>query len=256
MRLSLVVLASVLVAGCGSAPPLYLSEPATPETVVDGVAGEWPSALRPVPGEAGLSLGLRRDGDALVVAVIAGDERQARRIALGGLRVWIDPAGGTDRALGIRYPAPTDPDLRSIVRSDLRPGGGSAGLDPVRLRRQFEAGLDEVEVTRGVLTQRARPDGTFGGLTAASTWGTRGLIVEMRIPLAAAPGLLKTSAGEAVGLGVDLLDVAGSLRQPLTRRPDPAMGASGDRPMPPRGGPALAPAAVELATVTRWLRVE
>lgn len=253
----LFVLVLVAAAGCGSAPPAYLTEAATPETVVDGEAAEWPAALRPVPDESGLTLGLRRDGDDLIVAVIASDDRQARRIAIGGLRVWVDPDGGTDRALGIRYPAPPDPDVRSVMRSGPRRGGAIDDADPTRLRRRFESGLDQVEVTRGVLTQRASADGAFGGLVAESTWGPRGLVVEMRIPLGPAPGLLETAAGDVVGLGIELLDAQGTRRELLMRSRQPRPRTAGDdRPMPPPEGPALDPEGVEVATVTRWLRAE
>ena len=259
MRPLLAAALALAAAGCGSAPPEYLAEAATPETVVDGEATEWPAALRPVPQEAGLSLGLRRDGDDLIVAVIAGDDRQARRIAVGGLRVWIDPAGGTDRVLGVRYPAPPDPDVRSVVRSGPRRGGAIDAVDPVRLRRRFESGLDQLEITRGVLTQRASADGAFGGLVAESTWGPRGLVVEMRIPLVPAPGLLETAAGDAVGIGIELLDAQGTRRDAVmrSRQPTPRASAGGDdRPMPPAEGLALDPDGVDVATITRWLRAE
>ena len=119
--------------GCGGAPPLYASTPIPAEAVdVDGDAGEWPSALRPVPREPGLSLGLRRTDDALFVAVIARDERQAQRVVLGGLRLWLDPEGGTERVVGVRFPTPPPPS-----RVDIRRAGGEAG--PQILRRRFEA---------------------------------------------------------------------------------------------------------------------
>ena len=255
MRVLLVVSIALAAAGCGSAPPLYLAEPATPATVVDGEATEWPSALRPVPQEAGLSLGLRRDGTDLVVAVIAGDDRQARRIAIGGLRLWLDPEGGTERVLGVRYPAPADPDVRSVLRSGPRRGGAVDASDPTRLRRRFESGLDQVEVTRGVLTQRASADGSFGGLAAEATWGPRGLVVEMRIPLVAAPGLLATDAGDTVGLGVELLDIQGTQREAILQARQAPRAGGDDRPMPPAGRPSVSDE-IDVATVTRWLRAE
>ena len=255
MRFLLVASVAFAAAGCGSAPPLYLTEPATPETVVDGEATEWPAALRPVPQEAGLSLGLRRDGDGLVVAVIASDERQARRIAVGGLRLWVDPEGGTDRVLGVRYPAPADPDVRAVLRSGPRRGGAIESTDPQRIRRRFESGLDQVEITRGVLTQRASADGSFGGLVAEATWGTRGLVVEMRIPLAAAPGLLETDAGDTVGLGVELLDVATTRREAMMEARQAPRPGGDDRPMPTASRSAV-PEGIDVATVTRWLRTE
>lgn len=252
MRIALFALLSLTVAACGTPAPLYQMEAAPAE--VDGDAGEWPAALRPVPEEAGLSIGLREDGGDLVLVVIAGDDRQARRIALGGLTVWLDPMGGTDRTLGVRYPAPEAPDFEAIARNAPRRGGPSAS-DPQQLRRRFETGLESVEVISGVVTQRATPDGGFAGLHAAATWGARGLVVEMRIPLEAAPGLLRTSAGEAVGIGVELLDASrAALRESMRATSRDARRGDGDRPMPGRA--AVDPNAAAVGTVTRWLRIE
>lgn len=241
----------VLAAGCGSAPPLYAPTPGVAEVVVDGAASEWPSALRPVPDEAGLSLGLRIDGDELVVALIAGDDRQARRIALGGVRLWIDPMGGDDRTLGLRYPTPEAPSARDLAQGGPRRGGRVDDGDPTRLRRRFETGLDEVEVTRGVLTQRITPDGG-ADVEAAAMWGPEALVVEMRVPLDARPGLLEMTAGGVVGIGVELLDVRRPTMAPATAQARGPRGG-GDRQ---REDVEAREPTFEPATVTRWLRVE
>lgn len=250
MRLSLCALALVFVAGCGSAPPLYTTTPGVPEVTVDGSANEWPAALRPVPDESGLSVGLRFEGDDLVIALIAGDDRQARRIALGGIRVWIDPMGGDERVLGLRYPTPEDPDVREMIQSGPRRGGRGEDIDPTRLRRRFEAGLDVVEVTRGVVTQQVTSDGG-ADLEAAAMWGPQALVVEMRVPLDARPGLLEVAAGDAVGIGVELLDLrlpsVGQAARRAGRGPDGRSVRPDDE---------QAQRTFEPSTVTRWLRVE
>ena len=256
MRIALLALvAAALVTGCRTPSPLYTSQPATPETVVDGQADEWPQALRPVPREAALSIGLRRAPDALFVAVIAGDDRQARRIALGGLRLWIDPEGGRERTLGIQFPAPAplgDRDLRAEVGA-RRQGGTST---PDALRRRFESALGSVEVTRGEAPSRRLAAGTVDGLETAASWTRRGLVIEMRVPLEASPALLPTPAGDAIGVGVELVDV----RETVMRR----RAARGQRPNARRGEApdtgerpeAQERPAVEAETVTRWLRLE
>ncbi|MGB3543246.1 hypothetical protein [Rubrivirga sp.] len=244
------LLGSVLVfaAGCGSAPPLYsTSDPA--ETTVDGSADEWPRALRPVPDESGLSIGLRLEDDDLVVALIAADGRQSRRIALGGLRVWVDPMGGDDRVLGVRYPAPGDPSRSDIAQRGPRPGGRD-GQDPTRLRRRFEAGLTQAELTRGVVTQQISPDGD-AGIEAAAMWGPQTMVIEMRIPLGAEDGLLDLPAGQEIGVGIELLDV---------QRPQPSApnARTSGRGLPPGRRPTGDQArerVFEPSTLTRWLRI-
>lgn len=254
MRLApALLLLTVTASGCGGSGPLYTSLGSPSETTVDGRTTEWPAALRPVPREAALSIGLRRDADALAVVIVAGDERQARRVALGGLRVWLDPAGGEDRVLGIGFPAPAPLGDR-VIETSRSESPDSA------LRRRFQAALESVEVTRGetatggaALTQRGRRDRS-DGLETAATWERDRLVVEMRIPLAAVPGLLPAGASGPLGVGVEVVDVRETV---MARRAD-----RGRRPrrgeVPDTGEPATEverpPAKVE--TTTRWLRLE
>lgn len=258
VRLVLVLAASTaLVGGCGSSAPAYSSSPATSETVIDGDARDWPGALRPVPSEAGLSLGLRNTDDALYVAVIAGDERQARRIALGGLRLWLDPAGGTERVLGVRFPAPSAPDPADVRRERAR-GRAVSGVDEQALRRRFEASRDRVEVTRQdeVVVQSAR-SGSVEGIETAATWTQAGLVVEVRLPLDATSGLIPGDAGESVGLGVELLDLS-RFAPPGRRGRGPVSGGRGAGPPDAgRSDPQREADGVgaEVSTLTRWLNV-
>lgn len=242
MRLSvpLVTVSIALVAGCGPAPPLYVSEPSPPALAVDGDVGDWPGPLRPVPQEAGLSLGLRNADGALTVAVIATDERQVRRIARGGLRLWVDPGGGTERVLGLRFPAPGGQDVAQAG------GRHRGGADPQALRRRFEAALDRVEIWQGDSVRVVGP-GSVDGLETAAQWAENGLAVEVQISLAPAEGLLAVPAGGTVGLGIELVDLPVAGRWPAAGpggmgRPDPRVRPDEDAP--------------DLPTTVRWLRVD
>ncbi|MDT0632259.1 hypothetical protein RQM47_06520 [Rubrivirga sp. S365] len=214
-----------LAAGCTPAPPLYASEPVaeTAPVVVDGAAGEWPQALRPVPREGGLTVGLRHTDDALYVVLVAGDERQIRRVSAGGLRLWLDPEGGTERVLGIGYPLPLP---TGIAR------GGSVE------KRRFEERLDRVAVQRGGGAEQTFAVDRLDGLEAAAQWTDRALVVELRVPLGA-DSPVAVAPGEALGVGVELL-------------------ASGAPPptAPPRRGPGAEAEERETPTVTRWLRTD
>lgn len=216
-----------LAAGCAPAPPLYASEPVaeTAPVVVDGAAGEWPRALRPVPREGGLTMGLRYTDDALYVVLVAGDERQIRRVSAGGLRLWLDPGGGTERVLGIGYPLP--------LPSGIARGGTVE-------KRRFEERLDRVTVQRGDAAEQTFTVGRLDGLEAAAQWGRRDLVVELRVPLGTDSPVAVAPDG-TLGVGVELL-------------------ASGAPPptAPPRRGPGAEGGAEEreTPTVTRWLRTE
>jgi hypothetical protein len=223
MRL-LLTLALLALAGCRSAAPLLTSTAAP--VVVDGDAGEWASGLRPVPGESGLSLGLRNTPDALVVAIVAGDEWQARRVASGGLTLWLDPAGGNARRLGLRFP------VGAGAPDDVPPPGAPA--DDGTLRGAFAASTARLEAVRA---GDARPAavGSIAGVETAAAWTARGLVVEVRLPLRgpAAAAFAGEATGPSVGLGIELAAVqrAGSALPPPAsmtgRRPDGRMDGYG-----------------------------
>lgn len=221
---SAVLLASAAVFGaaCGPPPPLYAAESGT--AVVDGNAREWPASLRPVPREGGLRIGLRTSDDALYAVVIAGDERQKRRISAGGLRLWLDPAGGTERVLGLGFPLPIDP---GVAR------GGTLE------QRRFNDRLDRITVQRLDSPTQTFPLRSLDGVEADAEWTDRALVVEFRVPFGTGP--VAVQPGASLGVGVELLDVGGAARQQR------AAGGS-------RGGAAEAEGA-DAPTVTRWFQI-
>ncbi|MEM1115390.1 MAG: hypothetical protein AAF845_08475 [Bacteroidota bacterium] len=243
MRFALLVLLLAFAAGCaGTAPRLYESAPLTAATQIDGDADDWRGTLLPVPNETGLQFGVRNDGETLAVVVVAGAERQARRIALGGLRIWLDPAAGADPqpALGVRFPTPAPPDP-----ADLRSQRGTP--HPIRMRARFDDATEAVEIQRGgsVVTQKADV-GSVPGLETAAQWTERdGMIVELRVPLAATDRLLPTDAGDRLGVGIELADLPGF---------DTRIGGQRRAPMP--GGPSRVDEAPTLETTARWFVVD
>ena len=216
-RFAAAALLAALAVGCAPAPPLYAAEEAP--AVVDGSAGEWPASLRPVPREGGLRIGLRETGDALYVVVVAGDERQKRRISGGGLRLWLDPAGGTERVLGVGFPLPAPPGLAR---------GGTIE------QRRFSERLGQVTLQRADGPVQTFERGRLDGIETAAEWTDRALVVEVRVPFGDGPAAV--APGAALGVGVELLDTAVGAQRARA-------GRGADEPG-------------EAPTVTRWLRVE
>ena len=200
LRLAVLAVLPLALAGCRSAVPLLASAPAV--VTVDGGAEEWATGVRPVPGQAGLSLGLRNTPDALVVLVVAGDEWQAQRLAAGGLTLWLDPAGGSTRRAGLRFPVGTaGDDLGDLPPDATRPDSGP-------LRDAFEANTTRLETVRD---GDARPAavGSIAGVETAATWTPRGLVVEVRLPLRgpAAAAFAGEATGTTVGLGIEMAEI-------------------------------------------------
>ena len=234
--------------GCRSAAPLVAS--ATTPVTVDGDAAEWSGGIRPVPGEPGLSLGVRNTEASLVVVVVAGSERQARRLATGGLVLWLDPAGGTARRAGIRFPvglggavAPDDASRDAALREAFRGGGGR--LETVR-------------------TREARPSASGGvpGVETAAAWTSAGLVVEVRLPLRGpdAAALAGERTGAAVGLGLELAEAPRDPNAPAApsltgRSRDGRVDYGADQSGRETAAPQDDPAAQTARTTTRWIGI-
>ena len=214
--------ALLVLAGCGSAArPLI--ESAVAPVVIDGDASEWTSGLRPVPGESGLSIGVRNTLDTVVIALVAGDEWQARRVAAGGLTLWLDPDGGTARRVGLRFPVGSG--AVEEPSADLR---DAPVVDEGALREAFVAQATRLATVRaGVTTPAARYG--VGGVETAATWTARGLVVEVRLPLRGPDAA--AYAGEAplgvsrVGLGLELAQAS---RRPSSAPPPSLVGRTSD----------------------------
>jgi len=234
---------------------------------VDGDAREWEGALRPVPEEAGLSLGLRNDADALYLVVVAGDDWQARRVASRGLTVWINESGTKDKTYGLSFPVGLGSDgERGGARPGTQPGvyqpGGRVGepLDPSgrdqQLRDGFLRSLDRIEITRNGDRESVAVGGAEGIQTAA-TWTDAGLTVEMRVPFREGAYAVGAASGATLGLGVELAEVQ---RRSGPRQIGGAPGVGGGRPGGgQRGSRDDARRSVErsqLGTVERWMAVE
>ena len=252
MRIALPVLLAL--GACAGPLPTVPSGPAPNPMSIDGDAREWEGALRPVPEESGLSMGLRNDADALYLVVVAGDAWQARRLAARGLTVWLNGEGTTRKAYGLAFPAGLGSDGE---RGRVRPGvldDAPPRPDPdrrERLREQFLLSLDRIGVTRDGAEESVAVGGT-AGLEAAATWTPDGLTVEFRVPLQSGPYAVGLPAGAALGLGLELGEVAGADRMRLRgRRPVGGRDVSRQPEAAPQPRRRAAP-----GSVVRWVAVE
>ena len=199
--LTAALLAAVPVAGCRSTRTATVSASPPAAVQVDGAHADWTGALRPFPGQKGVALGVRSDGRTLDVAVAITDEALARRAALGGLIVWLDPAGGREKRLGIRFPVggpggrPEGPGggPGRPAMGDGRPDLSAASLTHFELLRDGEARGERVPVDglAGVRVAAARDAGEFR--------------YELRVALAAGTETFGVGVepGGPVGLGLE-----------------------------------------------------
>ena len=216
MRLALPAL--LILGACAGPLPTVASGPAPNPMAIDGDAREWDGALRPVPEESGLSMGLRNDADALYLVFVAGDDWQARRIAARGLTVWLNGEGSTRRAYGLAFPVGLASDGErpgEVERPGRRPAPDPDLREPSRER--FLLSLDRVRLMREG-DERSLAVGGEGGIETAAAWTADGLTVELRIPLGSGPFGVGLAPGGVLGLGIELGEPAGGTRAGLHGR--------------------------------------
>jgi hypothetical protein len=92
---------------------------------IDGKFEDWPGNLEPFADKP-LSLQFQNDGEFLYLRFAASDPATRMQILRQGLTVWFDPAGGTKKHFGIRYPV-VDHAQYDSGRSGGYGGGGGYG---------------------------------------------------------------------------------------------------------------------------------
>jgi len=171
---------------------------------VDGSIEEWGERLTPVDGSS-VSVAAHPTDSLLYVALLVQDRALVRSLAVNGLVVWVDPAGGQRRAYGVQYPL-------GLRRQRAGQQPATSGQGPAS--EQGPAGLDDVsltelEVVRGDTARQRIPARFSSGLRGKAVLDPSSLIYEVAIPVGAAPGGarahgLRTALSDPVGLGLEI----------------------------------------------------
>ncbi len=210
------------------------------EIAIDGASADW-SVFSPFGENVPFSIGLKNDGEFLYVALSSSDPGARMMLATRGLIVWFDPAGGTKKRFGIRYPV-----IEGGSGAPMRrpggfggPGGGRpdpAGVDfdPAkdgRWTRLEVIGPEKddrrsllIDLTPGVAVRIGSGDGT--------------LLYELKVPLekgADRPYAIGAEAGETIGIGLETPEVESGGRRPMLG--GLGMGGGGGRSGGMGGGP-------------------
>ncbi len=168
----------ILVSGCGSTRPLA-SHWRDGAIKVDGHADEW-EGVQTVIEKKNMTLGLYNDGEDLYVLVVTGDPGLQGQILGRGLTVWLDPAGGKDKVVGIRYPEGVGG--RQGLRLAMAGRTGAEGLAGLWARLEpsmttaLILGPDEEVLER-------RPLSESGDIAVKVTYEDATLTYEMKLPL-------------------------------------------------------------------------
>jgi hypothetical protein len=148
------------------------------------------------------------DGEFLYVRLTASDAATRRQIMRQGMTVWFDPAGGTKKRFGVRYPVVERGGPDGEGRGGRRGGsGGEGGGRGEGTPDESEAPRDRVDILGpGKDDARSLTRDHLSGLDVAlrSEQGT--LQYELKVPLARSadhPYALDAAPGKTIGVGLE-----------------------------------------------------
>jgi hypothetical protein len=195
-------------ARCGGRIYLVNSLPPTRAIAVDGDAEDWTNALSYV-SSAHIFVGFVNDRDDLYVCMTKEVEEARPRApfgAMGGLTVWIDPSGGTEKRMGIRLggggrPPEERQDREARRRPEEEPSarGAGEGRPP-----GMAEGLEIIGPNGNVLKKMSFEEASTAGLEVKTVLSGGSFVLEMKIPLKATdvlPMAVGSGDGGVVGVG-------------------------------------------------------
>jgi len=155
--------------------------------VADGKFDDWYGALEPL-GDHPVSIQALNDGEFLYLRLTASATPMRMMIMRQGFTVWFDPAGGTKKKLGIRYPV-------------VEEGAGYVS------GRQQDHPASRVEILGpGKDDARSLTRDHLGGIEVAIGVDAGLLQYELKVPLvqtADHPYAIATEPGKTIGLGFE-----------------------------------------------------
>jgi hypothetical protein len=194
--------AALLFTGCGTVN--VASKWADNKITVDGVDDEWQSGAYYLK-DHNLLLGIKNDDENFYFAMITSDETNIHQILTGGLTLWFDNDGGSDKKFGVRFPLGLKlPGMRpgtnasasglggeeegdefpGTIKNDSN-GKGKApgqGVMPAPDFSQMEASFSDLEILNEKDTSRMSADAARGIAVKMKVINDK-LVYEFKIPL-------------------------------------------------------------------------
>ena len=168
----------IILSACSS--KAYLSQKATNDFRTDGLRSEWTGRFQIPEGES-FALGVSHDKNYVYVAISSIDKGFQRRIALGGLTLWLDVKGGKRQNLGIQFEGTTSGRKRpsAYQREQYKVDGRqSRGMNSAPLP------IIEGDLTLILIDTKAGKSLGPADLMASANSDNETFFVEYQIPLA------------------------------------------------------------------------
>lgn len=198
-----VLLVLFCVSVAASDRPHLISQLRDGPITADGHFDDWYGNLEPL-GKEPVSVQVLNDRDFLYLRFTASEAAIRREIIRQGFTVWFDPAGGTKKKFGIRYPVVEHGSGEGQGRGEARGrshGDGQAEEEPEA------APSDRVDILGpGKDDARSLTREHLSGVDVAVRSEQGILQYELKVPLARSadhPYAIGTEPGKTIGLGLE-----------------------------------------------------
>jgi hypothetical protein len=204
----LLLLAAVSITGCGGSLHLSGRWAAVPPPI-NGVRDQaWDPAMIKIP-DRNMMVGILNDSGYLYLSLVTDDRGIQRQVLTGGMSIWFDPGGGTDKRFGLNYPisgmpAAGDRALREgLSRDGAR--GEENGEDGEFRRPPFDS--TEVEIFGPFPGDHARKSiASLRDLALKIGFDGGTMVYQLRVPFrdrGANPYAIGAGPGSEIGVGLE-----------------------------------------------------
>lgn len=173
------------------------------EIQIDGKSDDWVGRMMFLDNP-NMSLGIQNDENFIYICIIAEDPSIRNRINMSGMILWFDPAGGKKKTFGINFPIGRQ-DAQMNPREKMNP---EEERDPARMRQQFQAALNELEILQGGQKEPLRISvDNLKGIEVSLNSASGLLIYEAKVPLLNSqdyPFSIGSQDGSLIGVGLEV----------------------------------------------------
>ena len=175
------------------------------EIIIDAKSHDWLDTLYYFESKM-VSLGFFNDESHLYVCMLAEHPMLQVQIVSQGFTLWFDPAGGKDKAFGIKFPI----GMRSMREQmdSMRTQEGE--LDRDKMRDAFEKSLVDLEILGPGGAKRQIPVEEAKGLEIKVRNETGLFVYELKVPLRSDeehPYAIGANDGTEIGVGMEIPEV-------------------------------------------------
>jgi hypothetical protein len=177
-----------------------------------------------------VSLGFFNDESHLYVCMLAEHPMLQAQIVGQGFTLWFDPAGGKEKAFGIKFPIGMR-NMREQMDS-MRTQEGE--FDREKMRQAFEKSLDDILIFGPGGMKKKLPVNDAKGMEIKARNETGLFVYELKVPLRGDeehPYAIGANAGTAIGIGLEIPEID---KDEMRSAMQGGMGGKGG--MPPGGG--------------------